>query len=73
MKKTFKMEDLECAHCAGKMEQAILKLDGVVDAKMNFLLQKFTLESSDETFDSNLKEASKIVKKIEPDCRILIK
>ena len=29
MKKTFMMEDLDCANCARKMEEAIAKLDGV--------------------------------------------
>ena len=32
MKKTFKMQDLDCAHCAAKMEAAIQKLDGVKSA-----------------------------------------
>ena len=28
MKKTFKLLDLDCAHCAQKMEDGIRKLDG---------------------------------------------
>ena len=29
MKKVFKIQDLDCAHCAAKMELAISKLEGV--------------------------------------------
>ena len=29
MKKKFKLQDLDCANCAAKMEEAIKKIDGV--------------------------------------------
>ena len=29
MKKKFKLEDLDCANCAAKMEEAIKKIEGV--------------------------------------------
>ena len=32
MKKKFKLQDLDCANCAAKMEEAIKKIDGVTDA-----------------------------------------
>lgn len=70
MKKTFKLIDLDCAHCAAKIEDAIKKLPGVTDAKVNFLSQKLTLEAADEEFDNILKQAADCVKKIEPDCKI---
>ena len=40
MKKKFKMEELDCANCAAKMEAAIRKIPGVRDASMNFMTQK---------------------------------
>lgn len=73
MKKVFKMEDLDCANCARKMEDAIKKIDGVKDAKVNFIMQKFTLEAEDDKFDAILQEAVKVCKKVEPDCRIIVK
>lgn len=73
MKKTFKMEDLDCAHCAAKMEDAIRKLDGVTAANVNFLAQKVTIEGADDRFDDIVKQAAKACKKIEPDCRIIVK
>ena len=73
MKKVFKMEDLDCANCARKMEDGIKKIDGVKDAKVNFIMQKFILEADDDKFDAVLQEAIKFCKKIEPDCRIIVK
>ena len=29
MKKVFKLQDLDCANCARKLEEAIAKLEGV--------------------------------------------
>ena len=72
IKKTFTLEDLECAHCAAKMETAIGKLDGVVSATISFMTQKLTVEADEKDFDKILKEAQKAIKKIEPDCRIVI-
>ena len=37
MRKVFKLTDLDCAHCAQKMEDAIAKLDGVEKVHVNFL------------------------------------
>ena len=34
MKKKFKLEDLDCANCAAKMEDAIKKIAGVNDANV---------------------------------------
>lgn len=73
MKKVFKIEDLDCAHCASKMQDAVKKIDGVLSASVNFIMQKFTLEADEAVFDDVLAQAVKICKKIEPDCRIIIK
>lgn len=72
MKKVFKLEDIDCAHCAAKMEDAIRKIDGVQSVQVNFLAQKLTLEAPDDRFDGILAEAVRACKKIEPDCTILV-
>ena len=71
MKKVFMLEDLDCAHCAAKMEDAIRKLDGVNEVSITFLTQKLTLDADDEVFEKVLAKAQKLIKKIEPDCRIV--
>lgn len=73
MKKSYKLEDLECAHCAAKMETAIRTLDGVSAASINFLAQKLTIEFSDGADEARvMKEVQKACRKVEPDCRILM-
>ena len=51
MKKKFKLQDLDCANCAAKMEEAIKKLDGVHDASVSFMTQKMMVDAEDEKFD----------------------
>lgn len=72
MKRTFKLEDLDCANCAAKMEDAISKLPGVTKVSINFMAQKMILEAEDDKFDSVLKDAAKCISKVEPDCRIIM-
>ena len=50
-----------------KIEEAVKKIDGVNDAKVNFMMQKFTLDADDERFDEILKQAIETGKKVEPD------
>ena len=69
-KKRFGLTDLDCAHCAAKMEDAIKQIDGVQNAQVNFLAQKLTVEADDARFDGIMKEIVKVCKKIEPDCTI---
>ena len=71
MKKKFKLEDLDCANCAAKMEDAIKKIPGVNDAVVRFMTQKMTIDAEDERFEEIMDEVVKICAKVEPDCRIL--
>ncbi len=73
MKFVYRLEDLDCAHCAAKMEKAISKLDGVESVQINFLAQKMIIEAEEAKIDIIMKEAVAICKKIEPDCVIIIK
>ena len=73
MKKVFKLEDLDCAACAAKMEDAIRKVEGVQDVSVNFMTQKLKLELEEENYDTIMKEIKKVCKKVEPDCTILDK
>ncbi len=48
MKKTFKLEGLDCANCAAKMEKAINNLDSVSNATFNFMTTKLVIEADDD-------------------------
>ena len=72
MKKTFRMEDVDCANCARKMQDAICRLDGVVSANVNFLTQKLTIEAEDSRFDEIVRQAVKCCKRVDPDCSVAL-
>lgn len=71
MKKVFKMEELECANCAAKMEAAISKLEGVEKVSISFMTQKMVIVADESSFDSIMDEAQKICSRFEPDCKIV--
>lgn len=70
MKKSFVLEDLDCANCARKMEEAIAKIDGVASVNVSFISQKMTIEAGDTVFDDIMKKVVKTIKKVEPDCKV---
>ena len=72
MKKKYKLEDLDCANCAAKMEEAIKKISGVNDANISFMTQKMTIDAEDDKFDEIMKKVVATCAKVEPDCRILM-
>ena len=72
MKKKFKLQDLDCANCAAKMEEAIKNIDGVNDASVSFMTQKMMIDADDARFDEVVQEAVKCIAKVEPDCRVVL-
>ena len=68
--KTIKLLDLDCGHCADKIQNAVKKIDGVTSVSVNFLGQKMVLEAPDDQFDAVLAEAKTLIKQIEPDVTV---
>ena len=72
MTKTYKMQDLDCANCARKMEDAIRKLEGVPEVHVTFLTQKMILTADDARFEEIVREAVKCVRRVDPDCQVVM-
>lgn len=70
MKKTYLLDGLCCANCAAKIERGVAAIDGVSSAVVNFLTTKLTFEADDDKIEEVIKNAKKVVKKIEPDVEI---
>ena len=70
MKKTFKLDGLDCANCAAKMENAIRKIDGVDSVSVSFMMLRLTIEAETSRMDDILRSAAAVCRKIEPDCTI---
>ncbi len=72
MKKTIKLQDLDCANCAAKIENAISQIEGVDSVKVNFMTQKMIFEAADDKFEELLNQAKKAANKIEKDLVFLV-
>ena len=72
MRKSYKLDEIDCTNCAQKLEDQIKKLPGVQDAKVNFLTQKLTLVAADDEFAEVLDRVVKLTADVEPDCEILV-
>lgn len=72
MKRTFKMENLDCANCAAKMEERIKKLTGVNSAFVSFATQRLVLDADDEAFDSIVEECRRVCRKIDKGTDIIV-
>lgn len=71
MKKIYKLENLDCANCAAKMERSVQKIDGVNSVNVSFMTQRMTIDADDNRFDEIMNEVVKVCRKVEPDCRII--
>ena len=71
MKKVFKLEGLDCAHCAAKIEEKISKLEGVKSVVINFMTTKMTLESVDENIVDIVEKVKKLINEVEPDVNMV--
>ena len=73
MKKSFMLEDLDCANCAAKMERAIAGIEGVTRVTISFMAQKMVLEAADDRFDAVLAQAEACIRKVDSHCRVIKK
>ena len=71
MKKVYKLEGLNCAHCAAKIEEKVSKLEGVKSVVINFMTTKMTLESVDENIGDIVEKVKKLINEVEPDVNIV--
>lgn len=73
MTKVFRLQDLDCANCAAKMERNIQKIDGVKSASINFMAQRLTIEADESEMDRIALAAAKACKRVDPSCSLIIK
>lgn len=68
MKKVYRLNEIDCANCAMKLEKKIAKISGVSEVSINFMAQKLTVEVDSE---SVIDEVKAVCKKFEPDMEII--
>lgn len=72
MRKTFQLEDLECANCAAKMELDINEFPEVTKCTITFMTSRMSITVPDGTdLDAVLDKAQKVMRSYEKDCTIV--
>ncbi len=71
MKKTFVLDDLDCANCAAKIENAVREIEGVISASVSFMSGKLFLEAEEERFEEILNAAEKLIAKVDSDVTLV--
>ena len=69
MENTFYINNLGCAHCGAKIEEAVGKLEGVESAVLNFPMKK--LKICGEVTDELLRLINETARAIEPEVEIV--
>ncbi len=72
MRKTFELENLECANCAAKMERDIAAIPEVNKCTITFMTSRMSISVADGAdFNEILDKAQAIMKSYEKDCTIV--
>lgn len=73
MKKVYMLEELDCGHCAQRIQDGVSELDGVSKCSVSFLTTKMILEVEEDKLPSVEKKMKEIVKKVSSDINIVSK
>lgn len=71
MQKSYKLEGLDCASCADKIEKSVQKIHGVEKARVDFMAEKMTLEVESGHDLEVENEARAVIGKLEPDVKVI--
>lgn len=70
MEKTYRLDGLDCAHCAAKIEHAVQGINGVKRATVDFMTTKMIIEAPEKEMPRICDEAEKAVHQFEPDVEL---
>lgn len=71
MKRNYRIDGLDCAHCAAKMEKNVSKVKGVKEVSINFLTTKMMLDLEEDNLDETIAGIEAAVKDVDP--RVVLK
>lgn len=71
MRKIFKVENVDCANCARKMQDNILKIEGITSATLNFLTQRLTVEFEESKVSTIVEEMQTACRKIDKAVNVI--
>ena len=70
MEKVYRLDGLDCANCAAKIERSVQQIKGVEQAQVDFMSTKLTIVAPEKDIERISDEAKEIVYKLEPDVEV---
>ena len=68
--KSYRLEGLDCANCAMKIEKRINEINGVKQANVNFAVGKLTIDADQDKIGEIETETRKVIKELEPEVEV---
>lgn len=71
MKKVCRI-DVDCPNCAAKIEDAVRNIAGVEKVSVSVIMQKMTIVAASEDMSNILREAEKLVRRVDEDACLYV-
>ena len=66
----YKIEGLDCANCANKLEESLRKIDLIENVSISFMMERLTFSCNEDNINDALKQIKKVIRREEPDVSI---
>ena len=66
----YKIEGLDCANCANKLEESLRKIDLIENVSISFMMERLTFSCNEDNLNAALKQIKKVIRREEPDVSI---
>ncbi|MGX7205031.1 heavy metal translocating P-type ATPase [Enterococcus pingfangensis] len=70
MEKVYRLDGLDCANCAAKIERSVQQINGVENAQVDFISTKLTIVAPEKEIERVSEEAKAVINKLEPEVEV---
>lgn len=72
MRQICKIQGLDCANCAQKLENKLNQVFPAAKFTISFMSERMTIDAPVEVFDQIKKDAIQLIGKLEPDVNVIL-
>ncbi|MDT2595495.1 heavy metal translocating P-type ATPase [Enterococcus dongliensis] len=70
MERIYRLDGLDCANCATKIERSVQQINGVEKAQVDFMSTKLTIVAPEKDIERISEEAKEVIHKVEPEVEV---
>lgn len=70
MERIYRLDGLDCANCAAKIERSVQQINGVEKAQVDFMSTKLTIIAPEKDIERISEEAKEVIHKVEPEVEV---